>query len=126
LGYIYGQVKTQGLDVDEFIRSYIDRPIATIGQIFGSVDLQLSIDSNTGLVTPTTGTVGFHTGAVNPDLANAGGLVGIAQDLSLNLKRLNGVGASSPLVTKYDVRPSNKQRVIAYVAALARGPGFRG
>ena len=128
LGYVYGQVKTQvpALDIDDFIRSYIDRPIATISQIFGSVDLELGVDQNTGLVTATKGTVGFHTGAVNAELAAVGGLVGIAQDLSLNLKRINGVGASSPLVTKYDVRPSNKSRVIAYVTALTKGPGFRG
>ncbi len=126
LGYIYGQIRTQNLDVDEFIRSYIDRPIATISDIFGSVDLELSVDRASGKVTTLTGTPGFHTGAVNPDLVNAGNLIGISRDLTNNLRRINGVGAKSPVMAKYDVRPSNKSRVVAYIAALSRGPGFRG
>lgn len=125
LGYVYGQVKTKGVDVDEFIRSYIDRPIATISEIFGSLDLELRVNAN-GTATATRGTVGFHTGSTNPILVNAGNYTGISEDLSLHLQRINNTGQAKALPPAYDVRKDNKTRVIDYVAALSRGPGFRG
>lgn len=138
LGYEYGQVKTQGMDVDTFIRDYTDRPIATLNDIFGDSDLTFTIvDSAVGgdvkakEVTAKDGSkrtprVGFHTGAVHPDLATKGKLVGLTTDLQLGFKRVNGVGKEEPLVQSYDVRPKKKLQVMAYIAELTRGPGFRG
>lgn len=125
LGYIYGQVRSQNVDVEEFIRSYIDRPIATLAEIFGSPDLELRVGAN-GTATPISGSVGFHTGAVNPVLVNAGNYTGISEDLSLQIQRINNTGQSGSLSPAYDIRKDNKTRVIDYIAALSRGPGFRG
>lgn len=137
LGYQYGQIKSQGMDVDSFIRDYTDRPIATFQDIFGEPGLKFSVtDSAVGgnakvqQVTvngaPRTPKVGFHTGATHPDLATKGKLVGLTTDLQLGFTRINGVGKNEPLVQQYDVRPAKKQKVIAYLTALGRGPGFRG
>jgi len=137
LGYQYGQIKSQGMDVDSFIRDYTDRPIATFQDIFGEPGLKFSVtDSAVGgnakvqqvtvNGTPRTPKVGFHTGATHPDLAVKGKLVGLTTDLQLGFTRVNGVGKNEPLVQQYDVRPAKKQKVIAYLTALGRGPGFRG
>lgn len=144
LGYVYGQVKTEGQDVEAFLRDYTDRPIATMREIFGDSDLTFTIvdsavggDVKVNKVTPPGGgapvtpMVGFHTAAVHPQLVgtveNGGKLVGLTTDLSNGFKRVNGVGASEPLVTAYDVRPKKKAKVMAYVTALGVGPaGFRG
>lgn len=137
LGYQYGQIKSQGMDVDSFIRDYTDRPIATFQDIFGEPGLKFSVtDSAVGgnakvqqvtvNGTPRTPKVGFHTGATHPDLASKGKLVGLTTDLQLGFTRVNGVGKNEPLVQQYDVRPAKKQKVIAYLTALGRGPGFRG
>ena len=137
LGYEYGQVKTQGMDVDTFIRDYTDRPIATLREIFGDPDIKFTItdsavggdakvqqvDRNGTMVTPFAG---FHTAAVHPDLAKIGKLVGLTTDLQLGYTRVNGIGKNEPLVTQYDVRPDKKKRVIEYLADLGKGPGFEG
>lgn len=139
LGYIYGQVKTQGMDVDSFVRDYTDRPIATLQEIFGDSDLTFNFtagvvgenakvqqvtDPNTGAKrTPLTG---YHTAAVHPDLVEKGNLVGLVSDLSQGFTRAGGIGADEPLVTRYDVRKAKKARVLAYLTDLERGPGFKG
>ena len=145
LGYEYGQVKSQGMDVDTFIRDYTERPIATFQDIFGDIEepggLQFTItDSKVGgdvKVKPITVNgitktprVGFHTGATHPDLVGTvekgGKLVGLTTDLQAGFTRVGGIGATEPLVQSYDVRPAKKARVMAYKIALSRGPGFRG
>jgi hypothetical protein len=141
LGYEYGQVKSQGMDVDAFVRDYTNRPIATFQDIFGDSDLKFSItdsavggdakvkqvERNGAKVTPV---VGFHTGAVHPDLVgtveNGGKLVGLTTDLQMGFTRVSGVGKEEPLVTLYDVRPAKKAKVTEYLAELGRGPGFQG
>ena len=143
LGYEYGQVKAQGMDVDSFIRDYTDRPIATFRDIFGDIaepqGLQFTItDSAVGgdakvkdvVVNGVTKTprIGFHTGATHPDLVgtvkNGGKLVGLTSDLQLGTPRVGKIGKDEPLVQSYDVRPAKKARVMAYKIALARGPGL--
>jgi hypothetical protein len=137
LGYEYGLVKQQEMDVDAFIRDYTDRPIATLQDIFGDSDLKfkvkdaavggdakpIDVTRNGTTVTPR---VGFHSGATHPDLVAKGKLVGLTTDLQLSFPRVNGVGAKEPLVQDYDVRPAKKLRVVKYIADLGRGPGFQG
>jgi hypothetical protein len=142
LGYEYGQVKMNGMDVDSFIRDYTDRSIATHSDVFGDLDLKFDVtDSAVGgdvqvrQVVDGNGKsrspkVGFHTGATHPDLVgtvgNGGKLVGLTKDLQLGFTRVNGIGASEPIVQRYDVRPAKKDRVLKYLTALGRGPGFGG
>lgn len=142
LGYEYGQVKSQGMDVDSFIREYTNRPIATYRDIFGDPNLTFSVtssavggdakvndqtDANGVSKTPR---IGFHTGATHPDLvgtvAKGGKLIGLTTDLQLGFKRVGGIGATDPIVTQYDVRPAKKAAVMAYLAELEMGPGFLG
>ena len=55
----YSYIKQSGLDVDEFIRSYTWRPIATMLDMFGTSDLQFTSDG-TKVV---KGVEGFHSRA---------------------------------------------------------------
>jgi len=143
LGYEYGQVKTQGMDVDSFIRDYTDRPIATFNDIFGDIaepgGLHFTIEASSvggnAVVEKTkvdssgvksAPRVGFHTGATHPELVKAGKLVGLTTDLQQGFTRVSGIGKETPLVQKYDVRYAKKLKVTEYLTALARGPGFHG
>ena len=131
LGYLYGQVKLQGLDVDDFVRSYTNRSIATKNQILGDDDLRFDVSQapKATVIKRADGTspeIGFHSAAINIDLVKAGGLTGLISDLSTQYTRVGNIGAKEPLRTRYDVRMAKRQRVINYINALALGPGFKG
>lgn len=135
ISYIYGLVKAKGLDVDDFIRQYANRPIATLPQMLGDPDLDLDVDSQ-GVATVKTVTtadgqtrtprIGFHSLAVHPKVVDAGNLAGLLVEPDLQTQRINGTGKSSPIPPEYDVRKEKKDRVRLYIAALGKGPGFRG
>lgn len=125
LSYLYGKVKQQGLDVDEFIRSYIDRPIATKEEILGSDDLRISVSGSQ--MTVESGTLGFHSTAVDTNLVTSPTkLVGLLDTPEEQLHRVNGQGEAAAIPPSYDVRGSKKERVLQYVIALEKGPAFRG
>ena len=138
LSYIYGKVKAQGLDVDEFIRSYTYRPIASITDIFG--DPGLMFDINGSAVTPQkvelltddgkkelyTGKIGFHTMAVHRQVVEAGKLIGLTEDPQLHIPRANNAGFNGTVNDAYDVRKAKKLQVLRYIDALKMGRGFPG
>jgi hypothetical protein len=125
LSYVYGQVKQKGRDVDEFIRSYIDRPIATMDQILGSDDLSFDYDSDGVVTSITAGIWGFHTGAIDGVLSKVGNYAGLVTDPELQVTRLNNEGSKTALSPRYDIREANKDRVLAYIEALT-SRAFRG
>jgi len=74
LAYIYSHVAVNGLDQDEFIRSYTWRPVATLIDMFGTPDLEYEEDTQ-GNVSVAQGTEGFHSRAFG-DYKNLFGLAG--------------------------------------------------
>lgn len=128
IGYLYGVVKHEGLDVDEFVRAYSSRPIASLDEMLGTdagkgVDLQVAGD---GTVSNVTGTLGFHTMAVHPKTVEAKNLAGLVEDPDLQIQRINNQGKKGPVPPSYDVRWQKRERVMSYIKALKKGPAFRG
>jgi hypothetical protein len=132
LAFLYAQVKTQGQDVDDFIRSYINRPIATLDEILGEdagAGLNFTVDAE-GKAEPvkradgSTPMVGFHSTAVHPDLVNSKTkYAGLMSDPSLNLKRMEG-GKTLPI--SLDIRFAKRDKVEQYAQALNKDRAFRG
>jgi hypothetical protein len=132
VAYIYGKVKTAGMDVDAFISQYNSRSIATLRQMFGDLD-SLSFDiagDGSVSVEPTadgsTPSIGFHTMAIHPQLVQHSRLAGLMDDPTLPLKRINEDGAASAVPPAYDVRSEKYERVMTYLVALKKGPAFVG
>lgn len=135
ISYVYGLVKVRGLDVDDFIRQYSNRPIATLPQMLGDPDLDLTVDANgVASVVSVTGAdgkvrtprIGFHSLAVHPKVVDPGNLTGLLVEPDSQVQRINGTGKAGPIPPAYDVRKAKKDQVRAYIAALSLGPGFRG
>lgn len=133
ISYVYGLVKAKGLDVDEFIRQYSNRPIATLPQMLGDPDLELSVDSSGKTQaakragTNVTPQIGFHSLAINTTLVNSKTkMAGLLDEPTLHIQRINNTGKAGPIPPEYDVRKEKKDRVSRYIAALGLGPGFRG
>lgn len=127
VAYLYGKVKSRGLDVDEFIRQYTRRDIASLTYILGSPQLIFDIKGTKASKNDSAGgRVGFFTTAVHPQLVSQGGLVGLLESPTTGMKRVAGDGAESPVDPAYDVRKEKKEKVMAYRAALTRGPAFKG
>jgi hypothetical protein len=135
ISYIYGLVKAQGLDVEEFITEYTKRPIATLEEMLGDPDLDFDVSGRSVKVRPvnrgdgqiTYPRIGFHSTAVHPTLVELGGLVGLVEDPTLNVPRINVQKDNEPLAARLDVRKEKRDRVMKYKSALEPGPGaFRG
>lgn len=128
LSYIYGLVRSRNLDVDEFISSYTRRPVATLREVLGDPDLSLKVTGMKVEVDPGSKGkfVGFHTMSVNEQAIQAGGLVGLMDDPSTGLTRIDGNGETAQVLAHYDVRREKLAMVKKYVADLQRGPAFRG
>lgn len=103
----YSFIRQQNLDVDEFIRAYTWRPIATMVDMFGTVDLQFSTSGETAVA----GTEGFHSRAFGPynDLF---GLTGPDIEDILGIKR------GSTAAQRADTRLRKLQAVQQFVSAL--------
>lgn len=133
ISYIYGLVKAKGLDVDEFIRQYSNRPIATFPQMLGDPDLALSVDA-TGKTqaakrkgTNITPQIGFHSVATHAALVDSKTkMAGLLDEPTLHIQRINNTGVAGPIPPEYDVRKEKKDRVRRYIEQLGQGPGFRG
>jgi hypothetical protein len=103
----YSYVKQAGLDVDEFIRAYTWRPIASMVDMFGTDDLTLSTDGTTVL----NGFEGFHSRAFGP-YADLFGLVTPELENVLNVKRGD---ASAQYM---DTRKRKQEAVLEYITAI--------
>lgn len=107
LALTYSYIRSGGLDPEEFFRAYSWRPIATMVDIFGTSDLQLSTDG-TQVV---QGIEGFHSRAFGP-FDNLFGLV------TSDIENIVGIKRGSPQASKGDKRKVKQDAVKAYVATL--------
>lgn len=132
ISYIYGLVKAKGLDVDDFIKQYANRPIATLPQMLGDPDLNLTVDASgktqvAKRADNTTPQIGFHSIATYAGLVDSKTkMAGLLDEPTLHIQRINNTGKAGPIPPDYDVRKEKKDRVRLYIAALGQGPGFRG
>ncbi len=111
----YSHIKQSGLSVEEFIRAYTWRPIATMVDMFGTRDLQLSPDGNFVM----QGIEGFHSRAFGP-YSNLFGLVTPEIEDVVGLKR--GTTAAQ----KGDTRKVKQDAVKDYLAGLGIGRAIIG
>jgi hypothetical protein len=141
----YSAMKVSGMDVNEFIRAYTWRPVATLTDILGSRDL--SIDPGTGR--RTQGTEGFHSrafgrGEMGSNLRNlvpenqAGQSTDPNEDVEgeeigrgNNARRLLGIGTAQGrdrrnLLSRLDLRTRRGDAVFAYVSELWSSRGQLG
>lgn len=125
LSFVYGLVRSEGQDIDSFIRSYNNRPIASLTDVMGSADLELGVLPD-GSVQVTAGTLGFHSLAIHPTVVEAKNLAGLLKDPDTQMNRLGGSGAKTQVPPGYDVRWEKRERVVRYLEKLQEGPAFRG
>lgn len=111
----YSHIKQQGLDVDEFIRAYTWRPVATMADIFGTRDLQLSPDGQFVV----QGIEGFHSRAFGP-FNNLFGLV------TPEIEEVVGVKRGTTSAQKGDTRKVKQDAVKDYLAGLGIGRAILG
>lgn len=103
----YSYIRANGFDVDEFIRNYTWRPIASMYDMFGSSDLALDADG----INVVKGIEGFHSrafgpyndlfGLVNPDITN-----------------ITGIQRGSTAAQRGDTRERKQRAVLQFVAQL--------
>lgn len=104
---VYSYIKMNGLNVDEFIRNYTWRPIATMIDMFGSADLLLDDDGSKVI----RGIEGFHSRAFGP-----------YEDLfalvTPDIESVLGVKRGSSLAKKADTRKKKWEAVRDLVDSL--------
>lgn len=124
LAYIYGEVRRLNLDVHRFINDYTRRPIATMLDIFGSVDLAYTVNDQADTLTLVSGKPGFHSTAV----ADVGGrLRGLIDNPDLELSRLkSGAGKKAPVSRDLDPRPGRRAKVVEYLQEIGTSTGNLG
>lgn len=104
----YSYVKQQGLDVDDFIRAYTWRPIASMVDMFGTSNLALDASG----VNVVSGIEGFHSRAFGP-YNNLFGLT------TPDITSILGIQRSTTAAQRGDKRLEKQQAVQEYVAALS-------
>lgn len=109
LAFQYAEIINNSGDVNRFISDYTSRPIATMEDILGSADLQLTKVGND--IKVVTGKLGFHSVA----LSGFGDLAGLVSDPSLPLPSRRDKGTIPPAV---DPRPERKAAVQKYYNEL--------
>lgn len=120
---LYSLIKSQGLDVETFLRNYCWRPIATMIDILGSSDLVLvEKQAGTGKVEPASATMieGFHSRAFSDD-SDLFGLVNPQVTTVLGLTDKNKATSA-----KLDVRGLRRLQVRAYIEELTNSRGLLG
>ena len=105
----YSYVKQAGLDVDEFIRAYTWRPIATLIDLFGTENLQFNA-SGTEVVN-SDAIEGFHSRAFGP----YDDLYGIVYP---EIEDVIGLKRGSTAAQRGDTRKRKREQVTAFIAAL--------
>lgn len=124
IAYLYGRAKSEHMDVDEFVSTFVSRPIATKENLLGSHDLELKVEGSK--VTKVKGTIGFHTLSVHEKTSEAGKLVGLMEDPTMTMTRMNKAQKEA-MRASYDVRAAKLAKVKAYIDELTNGKrGFVG
>jgi hypothetical protein len=104
----YSYAKLAGnVDIDAFISSYVWRPVASMVDLFGSSDLQLSADGHVVV----QGIEGFHSRA----FGSYNDLFGL---ITSDLDSIVGIKRGSTAAQRADTRKRKQDAVKAYVAAL--------
>lgn len=111
----YSYIKNAGSDVEEFIRSYTWRPVATMVDMFGTGDLQLSADGSSII----QGIEGFHSRAFGP-FDDLFGLV------TPEIEEITGIKRGTNAAQKSDTRRQKQDAVKDYLAGLGIGRGIIG
>lgn len=111
----YSHLKQNGMDVEEFIRAYTYRPIATMADMFGTRDLTLSPDGSYVM----SGIEGFHSRAFGP-----------FQDLfgltTPEIENVVGIRRGTTAAQKGDTRKVKQDAVKDYLAGLGLGRAILG
>lgn len=120
---IYSSLKHNGLDVNEFIRAYNWRPVATMTEILGSADLEIDEQGR-----KTRGTEGFHSRAfghkeMGRDLRN---LINPDDTDVRTLLRINPDTDRDNVLNRLDKRAEKAEVVTAYVSELWQSRGLLG
>jgi hypothetical protein len=115
---LYSYLKQGGLDVEEFIRGYVWRPIASMVDMFGSSNLVFDADGHGVL----EGIEGFHSRAFGP-YEDLFGIVPPEIDNIVGIKRKKTLTGNqgtqlSQAASRADVRKRRQDAVKEYVAAL--------
>lgn len=103
----YSYIRTGDLDIEEFLRAYQWRPVASLVDLFGTSDLTLSEDGTEVI----QGIEGFHSRAFG-DFENLFGLV------TPDIESITGIKRGSNVAKKGDVRKRRRDAVREIVAAL--------
>jgi hypothetical protein len=103
----YSRIKQEGFDVDEFIRAYTWRPIASMVDLFGTSDLALSADGSEVV----SGIEGFHSRAFGP-FSDLFGLV------TPEIESVVGIERGSRAALHGDTRKMKQEAVKDFVSAL--------
>lgn len=103
----YSYIKLHGLSVDDFIRSYTWRPIASMPDMFGSSDLTLDAEGHAVV----QGVEGFHSRAF-------GGFNDLFGLVTPDIESITGIKRGSTVAQKGDVRGRKQLAVQEYVSAL--------
>jgi hypothetical protein len=103
----YGYVKQQGLDVDDFIRAYTWRPVATMVDLFGTSDLTLDENGHQAI----QGIEGFHSRAF-------GGFEDLFGLVTPDIENITGIKRGSTVAQRGDVRLRKQRAVQEYVSSL--------
>jgi hypothetical protein len=111
----YSYIKQQNLDVEEFIRAYTWRPIATMVDMFGTNDLTFTADGEQIV----SGREGFHSRAFGP-YDNLFGLT------SPSVENILGIKRGDQAAQRADTRKEKLEKVQQYISALRFSRGLLG
>jgi len=122
LAFIYGDVRRQGADVQKFVADYTSRPIATMRDILGTIDLEYKASKDKSTLEIVSGKGGFHSTAVAP----FEDLLGLMDNPDLELARLHKKGKKFPISKALDPRKGRREMVEAYSNAIGGSRGSLG
>lgn len=97
----------ENIDIREFIRSYTWRPIATLVDMFGTSDLEFSVNGETAV----TGVEGFHSRAFGP----REDLFGLAGP---DVEDILGIRRGTTAAQRADTRKRKYDAVVQFVSVL--------
>lgn len=120
LAFIYGEVRRQNLDVQRFIANYTARPIATMRNMMGSLDLEYEQNGNT--LELVSGQPGFHSSAIAP----FGQLLGLVDNPDTAQPRIRSRGPKFPISRDLDPRPERRKAVQDYAEQVSASRGSLG
>jgi len=125
---IYSKVKQQGFDVHEFLRAYTWRPIASVVELLGTSNLQIS-DEGEVLV----GTEGFHSRAFG-DFDDLRQLVGPGDGTTrpqtilgqTTVETASGFEKAGVISARMDTRKEKRTVVLSYLYSVLASRGILG